>query len=60
MTPDPSNWSLAIAALFALTICHAAIFTPPAGDAFERWCRNAVAFGFGFILVLICGKLLGL
>lgn len=55
--PAPDNIGLAVAALFALAICHAAITTPPAGDQFELWMRRLCALGFGVLLVVIIHRI---
>ena len=56
--PTPDNVGLAVAALFALAVCHATITTPPVGDAFELWMRRFCAVGFGILLVVIIQRLI--
>lgn len=56
--PTPDNVGLAVAALFALAVCHAAITTPPVGGAFELWMRRLCLVGFGFLIVLILHRLI--
>lgn len=54
--PAPDNIGLAVAALFALAVCHAAIFSPPPLSLSERIFRNAAGMVAGVVVILVIAR----
>lgn len=54
--PTPDNVGLAVAALFALAICHAAIYSPAPSNLGERIARNAAGMVAGVVVILVIAR----
>lgn len=54
--PTPDSVGLALAALFAMAICHAAIFSAAPTSIGERVARNAAGMVAGVVVILVIAR----